>query len=128
MVLGGYLRIVSAPSVHHVAPYRYLLPNVYLFMADIAKPNVFVCSCRPGFVSTSPAFMRSSTRHPAGPHGRLAQKTVNRKISTQFPQQFMTAVSAPPLVGSVVRSLYTYNIYYVNFYVYVTKLHNIVSL
>ena len=32
----------------------------------------------PGFVSTSTVFMRSSARHPAGPHGRLAQKTVNR--------------------------------------------------
>ena len=30
----------------------------------------------PGLVSTSPAFMRSIASHPAGPHGRLAQKTV----------------------------------------------------
>ena len=30
----------------------------------------------PGLVSTSPAFMRSIAIHPAGPHGRLAQKTV----------------------------------------------------
>ena len=28
----------------------------------------------PGFVSTSPAFMRSSASHPAGPHGQLAKK------------------------------------------------------
>ena len=27
----------------------------------------------PGFVSTYPAFMRSSTSHPAGPHDWLAQ-------------------------------------------------------
>ena len=32
----------------------------------------------PGFVSTSPAFMRTSASHPSGPHGRLAPKTVNR--------------------------------------------------
>ena len=44
----------------------------------------------PGFVSTSPAFMKRSASHPAGPHGRLApQKTVNRApislhSSTQF--------------------------------------------
>ena len=31
-----------------------------------------------GFVSTSPAFMRSSTCHPAGPHAQLVKKTVNR--------------------------------------------------
>ena len=32
----------------------------------------------PGLVSTSLAFMRSSASHPAGPHGRLSQETVNR--------------------------------------------------
>ena len=29
-----------------VAPYGYLLPTVYLFMADIANPDLFVCGCR----------------------------------------------------------------------------------
>ena len=63
-----------------------------------------------GFVSTSPVFMRSSTSHPAGPHGRFAQITVNRtlllgrEVSTQFVQQFVTAVTAPPLVGCIVWS------------------------
>ena len=32
----------------------------------------------PGLVSTSPAFVSSSASHPAGPHGRHAQKTVNQ--------------------------------------------------
>ena len=32
----------------------------------------------PGLVSTSPAFVSSSASHPAGPHVRHAQKTVNR--------------------------------------------------
>ena len=32
----------------------------------------------PGLVSTSPAFVHSNASHPAGPHGRHAQKTVNR--------------------------------------------------
>ena len=32
----------------------------------------------PGLVSTSPAFVSSSASHPAGPHGRHAQKNVNR--------------------------------------------------
>ena len=66
----------------------------------------------PGLVSTSPAFVSSSASHPAGPHGRHAQKTVNRaphcwgrEGSTQFAQQFLSAVTAPPLVGCVVWSL-----------------------
>ena len=32
----------------------------------------------PGLVSTSPAFVSCSAIHPVGPHGRHAQKTVNR--------------------------------------------------
>ena len=56
-----------ASEVHlvfnYVAPYGYLLPNMYLFIADITNP---------GLVSTSPTFVRSSTSHPAGPHGRCA--------------------------------------------------------
>ena len=32
----------------------------------------------PGLVSTSPAFVSSNASHPAGPHGRHAQNTVNR--------------------------------------------------
>ena len=31
-----------------------------------------------GLVSTSPTFVSNSASHPAGPHGRHAQKTVNR--------------------------------------------------
>ena len=58
-----------------VAPYRYLLPTMCLFMADIANPDLFVCVVvGPGFISTSPAFTRSRASHPAGQHGRLAQK------------------------------------------------------
>ena len=49
-----------------VAPYRYLLPNLYLSVADIANPVVV----GPGLVSTSPAFM-SIASHPAGPHDWL---------------------------------------------------------
>ena len=46
IVLGGYLRILGAPSFNPVAPYQHLLPSVYLFMADIANPDLFVCCCR----------------------------------------------------------------------------------
>ena len=60
---------------NNVAPYEVLLSTVYLFMADIANPDLFLCGCR---TSTSHTFMRSIARNPAGPHGRLVQKTVNR--------------------------------------------------
>ena len=67
----------------------------------------------PGLVSTSPAFVSSSASHPAGPHGRHAQKNGKsgphcwgRGGSTQFAQQLETTVTAPPLVGCVVWSGY----------------------
>ena len=46
IVLGGYLRIFGAPVFNPVAPYGYLLPTVYLFIADIANPDLFVCGSR----------------------------------------------------------------------------------
>ena len=49
------------------SPYHYLLPTMYLSVAHITNPDLFACG--PGFVSTSPAFMRSSASHPAGLHG-----------------------------------------------------------
>ena len=59
--------------VNPVAPYRYL-PK--LSVADIAIQNCLRVVVGPRLVSTSPAVMRSISSHPAGPHGRLAQKTV----------------------------------------------------
>ena len=51
---------------NYVASYRYLLPNLYLSVADIVNPDLFVCVCRTWISSTSPAFLRSSSSHPAG--------------------------------------------------------------
>ena len=61
---------------NHVAPYGYLLPTVHLFLADIQTCLFVVVGS--GFVTTSSAFMRCSASYPAGPHGRLVKKTVNR--------------------------------------------------
>ena len=41
IVLSWHLRILGAPSVKYCAPYRYLLLTVYLFIADIANPDLF---------------------------------------------------------------------------------------
>ena len=43
IVIGGYLRILGAPSVQSFATYGYLLPTVSLFMAYIENPDLFVC-------------------------------------------------------------------------------------
>ena len=67
----------------------------------------------PGLVSTSPTFVSRGASHPAGPHGRHAQKNGKsgphywgRGGSTQFAHQLETTVTAPPLVGCVVWSMY----------------------
>ena len=55
------------PVFNPVAPYGYLLPNMYLFIADISQiQNCLREVVRPGLVSTSPTFMRSSSNHQAG--------------------------------------------------------------
>ena len=58
----------------------------------------------PGLVSTSHAFVSSSTSQPAGPH-KSGPHYWGRGGSTQFAQQPESAVTAPPLVDCVVWSL-----------------------
>ena len=52
--------------------------------------------------------MSSSAIHPVGPHGKkpgkLSSHYWGREGSTQFAQQLVSAVTAPPLVGCVVWS------------------------
>ena len=56
------------PVFNPVAPYGYRLPKMYLFIADITNPQTRLCDVvGPGLVSTSPAFVRISLSHPAGP-------------------------------------------------------------
>ena len=80
-----------------VTPYGYLLLNVYLFMADIANPDLFVCVfVGPGFVWTSLTFVMNCANHLAGPHGRLAPKkrksaviaTIDKLLVTPQKYQF----------------------------------------
>ena len=85
-----------------VAPYGYLLSDMYLFMQISQIQTSLFNVVGPGLISTSPAFVSSS--QPAGPHGLHAQKTVNREGLTQFAPQILSAVTAPPLVGCVVWS------------------------
>ena len=34
------------PVFNPITPYEYLFPSMYLFIADIAYPDSFVCGCR----------------------------------------------------------------------------------
>ena len=62
----------------------------------------------PGLVSTSPAFLSSSTSRSAWPacpkNGKSGPHCWGRGGLTQFAQELESAVTAPPLVGCVVWS------------------------
>ena len=62
----------------------------------------------PGLVSTSPAFVSNSASHPAGPacqkNGKSGPHCWGRGGSTQFEQQFESAVTAPWPLGDAPRS------------------------
>ena len=56
------------------------ISEVHSVFNPVAPYGYRLCLCdvvRPGFVSISPTFMRSSASNPMGPHGRLSPKTVN---------------------------------------------------
>ena len=46
IVLGGYLVILGAHIVKSCCTLWISASTVYLFMADIANPDLFVCGCR----------------------------------------------------------------------------------
>ena len=70
-----------------VAPYRYLLPNLYLSVADIANPDLFACvsrtwisldisrfyeeHCQPSSGSACPAGQKNDYRAPIAGGGRV---------------------------------------------------------
>ena len=74
---------------NYVAPSRYILPNLYLSVVDIANPNLLGCGCRTWISLDIALFYEDSASHPllwAGGVDTICQ----------------TAVTAPPFVGCVV--------------------------
>ena len=105
----AHLRCTQCSILSHLMDICFL---TCICLWIISQIQTYLCVfVRPGFVSTSPAFMRSSASHPTGQHDRLPIKNGKsgphcwgREISTQFAQQFVSAVTAPPLVGCLVWS------------------------
>ena len=87
-----------------VAPCRYLLHTVYLLMAYIANPDLFVCSCRTwSFLDITHFYEEQrqpssgSARSSCPKYGKSGPHCWRQEVSTQFVQQFVTSVTAPSL-------------------------------
>ena len=57
---------------NHVAPYQYLLPTLYLSVADIANPDLFACGSRNWISLDIGRFYEEHCQ----PSSRFAPKTV----------------------------------------------------
>ena len=72
----AHLRCTQCSILLHLMDICFL---ACIYLWHISQIQTFLFKVvGPGLVSTSPDFVSSSTSHPAGPHGRHAQKTVNR--------------------------------------------------
>ena len=68
----AYLRCTQCSILLHLVDICFLS---CICLWQILHIQTYLCVVvGPGFVSTSPALMRSSASHPAGPHGQLAKK------------------------------------------------------
>ena len=107
----AHLRCTLCSILLHLINISFLL---FICLWQISKIQTCLCVVvGPSFVSTAPTFMRSSDCHPAGLHGRLAQKKLNqahcweREVSPRFAQHLAKPdVTAPQLVSCVVWSQY----------------------
>ena len=95
-----------------VAPYQYLLPNLYLSVADIANPDLFACNSRTWISVDNARFYEehcqpsSGFAWPAAPkHGNRAPLLGGGRGRHNLHNVCQTAVTAPPRVGCVVWSL-----------------------
>ena len=66
------------PVFNPVVPYGYLLHNMYLFIADIANPDSFVCCCRTWISLDITRFSEEQRQPSSGSAWPACQKTVNR--------------------------------------------------
>ena len=95
-----------------IAPYRYLLPNLYLYVADIANPDLFACGSRTWISLDIARFYEVHFQPSSRSAWRLAPKNGNRDSIAgggrglhHLHMVCQTAVTAPPRACCVVWSL-----------------------
>ena len=92
------------------APYRHLIPTMYLFTAGIANPDLFVCGCRTWtHFSEEQRQPFSGSAWPAGP----------KNGKSGYHCWCFNTMIAPPLVGCVVSSRkILFNMFFTDFDMY----------
>ena len=102
---------------NHVAPYRYLLHNLYFSVADIANPDLFACGSRTWISLDIVRFYEEHCQPSSGFAWLACQKTVIEPtllgaggVDTICTGVCQTAVTAPPRVGCVVWSRYYHSL------------------
>ena len=98
------------PVFNPVSPYRYLLLNLYLSVADIENPDLFVFVCRTWIRLDISRFYKEQYQPSSGSMTGLP-KNVNwapiaggRRNRHNLHRLCQTTVTAPPRVGHVVWS------------------------
>ena len=87
----------------------------WYYMADIENPDMFVSGCQIGICLDITSFYEEQRQPSSGStwpackkNGKSGTHRWGQEVSTQFAQQFVTGVTAPPLVACVVWSLHVY--------------------
>ena len=74
-LIPAHLRCIQCSIMLHLMEICFLTCICLQWISKIQTRLFIVVG--PALVSTPPAFVSSSTSHPAAPHGRLGQKKVN---------------------------------------------------
>ena len=84
-----------------VAPYQYLLPTMYFFVADITNPDLFACSYRT-YIRLNIARFYQEPLQLSSIQDRLGKIMFSIDGGGTCDTIYHTTVMAPPHVGCVV--------------------------
>ena len=82
LCLAGTCASEVHPVFNHVAPFGYLLPNMYLYIEDITNPDLLILCCRTWISIDITRFYEEQCQPSSGSAWPACPKTVNRALIT----------------------------------------------